>query len=350
VNRVWTRQRERGSTLLLRFMIWLSFTFGWRAGRLLLYPITAYFLIFSRRPLAASRRFLAAALGRAPTFGDCFRHYFAFSSTLLDRPFLLTGRLTGYDIRVCGLEALQEQIARGRGCLLLGSHLGSFEVLRALADRHCPVPIKALMYEENAARANAVFNSLNPGRPAAVIPIGPPESMLRVKECLDGGELVGILGDRIVRGGKVVETEFLGRPAPFPVGPMILASALKAPVLLFYGLYLGARRYEIHFEFFADAIALRRDARDADLQEWVRRYAARLEHHARAYPYNWFNFYDFWSDHEHSRTPRGRRARPLGPARDAAGGRRGAGRGGRDPDRRAHEHVGGEEGEPRHIS
>jgi hypothetical protein len=26
----------------------------------------------------------------------------------------------------------------------------------------------------------------------------------------------------------------------------------------------------------------------------IRRYAARLEHHARQAPYNWFNFYDFW--------------------------------------------------------
>jgi predicted LPLAT superfamily acyltransferase len=343
----WTRQRERGSKRLLRFMVWLSFTFGWRAGRILLYPITLYFLLFSRRPRAASRRFLAVALGRPPRFADLFRHYFAFSATLHDRPFMLTGRTEGYEIRVFGQAELEAEVARRRGCLLLGAHLGSFEVLRAHADRFCPVPVKALMYEENAARANEVFNSLNPDRPANVIPLGPPDSMLRVKECIEAGELVGILGDRIAQGDKVVEAEFFGRPARFPAGPMILASILGAPVILFHGLYVGGRRYEIHFERFADAITLRRASRAADLAEWVRRYAARLEHYARAYPYNWFNFYDFWADHEPP-PPRRRGAPPPRAARRAAGERAGHRR--RDPHRHAHEHAGGAEGEPRRVS
>jgi predicted LPLAT superfamily acyltransferase len=163
--------------------------------------------------------------------------------------------------------------------------------------------------------------------------------MLRVKECIEAGELVGILGDRIARGDKVVEADFFGRPACFPAGPIILASILGAPVILFHGLYVGGRRYEIHFERFADAITLRRAAREADLAEWVRRYAARLEHHARAYPYNWFNFYDFWADQEPP---------PPRAARHAAGER--TGRRCRDPHRRAHEPAGGAEGEPRRVS
>ena len=56
----------------------------------------------------------------------------------------------------------------------------------------------------------------------------------------------------------------------------------------------------------------------------IRRYAARLEHHARAAPYNWFNFYDFWGGHEASDTDRAasRMARDAVPADDAAVQRR----------------------------
>jgi predicted LPLAT superfamily acyltransferase len=71
---------------------------------------------------------------------------------------------------------------------------------------------------------------------------------------------------------------------------------LKAPVLLFFGLYLGGNRYALHFELFADEIAIRRDHRDEDVQLWTQRYADRLEHYARLTPYNWFNFYDFWGE------------------------------------------------------
>jgi predicted LPLAT superfamily acyltransferase len=80
----------------------------------------------------------------------------------------------------------------------------------------------------------------------------------------------------------------------FPAGPILLANALKIPVVLFFGLYKGGNRYEEHFELFADEIHLSRASRPAELQAWVTQYAARLEHYCRLAPYNWFNFFDFW--------------------------------------------------------
>jgi predicted LPLAT superfamily acyltransferase len=62
------------------------------------------------------------------------------------------------------------------------------------------------------------------------------------------------------------------------------------------GLYRGGNRYELHFERLVDEPRVERSARDAQIREWVARYAARLEHYCREAPYNWFNFYDFWAD------------------------------------------------------
>jgi predicted LPLAT superfamily acyltransferase len=300
----WVHEPERGSQLLTRFMAGLTLRLGWHVGNVLLYPITAYFFLSSPAARAASRRFLTAALGRRPGWGDLFRHQLTFAATILDRPFLLTGRLSGYDIRVEGLEHVKDRVAAGQGCLLLGAHLGSFEVLRALAELGCPVPVRALMYEENAARVNAVLDRLNPGRAAGVIPIGTPTALLRVKEALAAGELVGLLGDRVTFGEKVVSVDFLGRSARLPVGPMVLAAVLGAPMILFSGVHRGGRRYEVRFEPFAERVELGRgaDRRQADLAAWVQRYARHLEAAARAHPYNWFNFYDFWDDQDGAST------------------------------------------------
>ena len=81
---------------------------------------------------------------------------------------------------------------------------------------------------------------------------------------------------------------------------LALAAALHAPVLLCFGLYRGGNRYDLHFEPFADLATAPppRAARAQWLQQQVHAYAARLEHHARRMPFNWFNFYDFWSGHE----------------------------------------------------
>ena len=85
---------------------------------------------------------------------------------------------------------------QGQGCLLLGAHLGSFEVVRASGLQGRDVEIKLLMYEDNAPLISETLTSLDPLMANAIIPIGKPDTMLRVKDCLDQGGLVGILGDQ----------------------------------------------------------------------------------------------------------------------------------------------------------
>lgn len=300
----WTRQKERGSLAALRLMARLVFALGWRVGYALLYPITAYFVLTAPR---AQRRavlaYLARALGRAPGGLDLFRLYFVFACTMLDRVFLLAGRSAGYAVEVVGLEKLDARLRAGQGVILLGAHLGSFEVLRVLAGRDCPVEIRPMMYEENARQADALFNALDPARAGSVIALGRPDTMLRARECLERGGIVGLLGDRAPRGERMLRVPFLGAEAPFPAGPHLLAHVLGAPVVLFFGLWRGPRRYELRFEPFAERIALDRADRAAMLAEWAARYAARLEALCRAHPYNWFNFYDFWGEFEAAPPP-----------------------------------------------
>jgi predicted LPLAT superfamily acyltransferase len=104
---------------------------------------------------------------------------------------------------------------------------------------------------------------------------------------------------------QLVWVPFLGQPAPFPAGPFLAAAALQTPVILFCCLYGGGNRYELHFERLAERMTITR-RQPAELEAWVRRYAARLEHYCRLSPYNWFNFYDFWGDQsDHRGTPPG---------------------------------------------
>ena len=293
----WTAAPERGSDGALRLMVWILRRLGWRAGHLLLYPIAGYFLVTSPRQRGAARRYLARVLGRPPRLRDLFRLYFAFSSTIMDKVLLVSGQTAGYEIRVEGLEDLQAAMAGGRGCLLLGSHLGSFEAMRAVANAGCPVEVAVMMLQEHAARMKALLDAIGgERRAAAVIPLGRPDSMLRVRECLERGGLVGLLADRALRGERMVRVPFLGAPAPLPVGPHLLAAMLGAPVLLAFGIWRGPRRYEVRFEPFAEAMAPPREGREAAIAARVARYAARLEALCRAHPYNWFNFHDFWEE------------------------------------------------------
>src|SRR5690606_21625675 len=139
---------------------------------------------------------------------------------------------------------------------------------------------------------------LNPEIAANVIDAGQPGPalMLQIHDAIAAGEMVALLVDRVQPGEPGLPVPFFGRPAPFPLAPWQLATVLGAPVVLAFGLYRGGNRYDLVFESFSEGEQVPRPRRKARIAALIAGYAARLEHHARSAPYNWFNFYDYWPD------------------------------------------------------
>jgi hypothetical protein len=290
----WLRQQERSNLAILKLMVWISLTFGRRIGRIVLYGIAGYFVLFAPRARRASRAYLSRALNRWAEWTDGFRHVFSFASTIHDRIYLLNDRFDLFDIEVIGAETLNAALARQPGALLIGAHLGSFEVLRAVGRGRAGLQVAMLMVEENARKLNATLEAINPAASQDIIPLGRMDSMLQARDKLDEGFLVGMLADRGLGDDPAVACDFLGEPAPFPLGPWRLAAMLRRPVFFMTGLYLGGNRYQIHFEPLADFSQTPREERDAAIRAAMQRYADRLTHFCRLAPYNWFNFFDFW--------------------------------------------------------
>jgi predicted LPLAT superfamily acyltransferase len=287
----WVDRPERSNLLALRLIVWVAMVLGRPVARLFLYPICLYFLAFSGLARSASRKYLDRALGRPAGLADSFRHYHSFASTILDRVFLLNGRFSTLEISVHGAEIIERMVAEGKGCVLLGAHLGSFEVIRAAGRLRCP-QVSMVMYEDNARKMGAVLDAVNPDLRMEVIPLGRVDSILKVEAALEQGAAVGMLADRTLPGGSTMSCPFFGEDARFPTGPIRVARMLKRPIALMFGLYRGGNRYEIHIEPVADAAP--GAGRDPEIESLIRQYAARLEHYCRVAPYNWFNFYDFW--------------------------------------------------------
>jgi predicted LPLAT superfamily acyltransferase len=290
----WMHQQERSNQAILKLMVWISLTFGRRLGRVVLYGIAVYFLFFAPTARKASREYLGRALGRWAEWSDGFRHVLSFASTIHDRIYLLNDRFDLFDIEVIGADALLASLARQPGALLIGAHLGSFEVLRAVGRGRAGLKVAMLMYEENARKINAALEAINPKATEDIIALGRMESMLEARDKLDHGYLVGMLADRGLDSDVTVDCDFLGKMAPFPVGPFRMGAMLQRPVFFMTGLYLGGNRYRIHFERLADFSGTPRSEREAAMRAAQQRYVERLNHYCRLAPYNWFNFYDFW--------------------------------------------------------
>ncbi|MGK2925371.1 MAG: acyltransferase [Lysobacterales bacterium] len=284
---------------MLRFMTWLSLRLGRTAARGVLRGIAAYFLLFAPATRRASRQYLQRVFGRPAHWRELYRHIFTFSATIHDRVFLLNRRFDLFDIEVQGEETLRNLIAGGNGVFLIGAHLGSFEVIRALGMKNANLSIAMVMHEENARKINALLAAVNPEAAQHIIGLGHVDSMLKVRERLDEGWVVGMLADRTPGNDAPGKDNFypvqiLGANANLPIGPFRMAAFLRRPVVFMTGLYLGGNRYAIHFDPLADFSATPADQCASAVAEAITRYAALLDHYCREAPYNWFNFFDFW--------------------------------------------------------
>jgi predicted LPLAT superfamily acyltransferase len=290
----WIRHRERGSIALLRIMAFVSRHLGRTLSRIPLYGIAIYFFLFAPTARRHSRRYLRLALGRPPSAGDRFRQILSFATTIHDRVYLINGQFELFHITIEGESLMRAQSNSGRGALLMGAHMGSFEVMHSLGRRQRGLQVAMAMYEENARKISATLAAINPRMVADIIALGQIEAMLKIAERLDSGAFIGMLGDRTLGSEPVQAVTLLGERAYLPIGPMRAAAILRCPVFFMVGLYRGKNVYHVVFEQIADFAATPAGARQAAVTAGIDRYAAVLDKYCRSDPYNWFNFHDFW--------------------------------------------------------
>jgi len=287
-------------------MAWLYRRFGRSVSMPLMTPIAAYFLLRDGKSRRASLQYLrrlhawpegGRAFEREPGLPESLHHLREFAISIFDRLCVWTGEADRIEIRDDGSEHLFRLAQERRGAILLGAHLGSFDMLRVLSERQ-KLEVNVVMFTRHVAQLTSFFERLHPGGRLRVIQLDPGSihSIFEVKACIDRGEFVGILGDRIRPGehDRVATASFLGRPARFSLGPFLLAGLLGCPVLLTLCLRTGDARYETVVKPLTQGELVPRAEREKRARELLEAYARSLEEACCRAPRQWFNFYDFW--------------------------------------------------------
>lgn len=292
----WTAQKERSNPFTLKLICYIALNISRGFARLLLWPITLYFFVGSPSSRFASRQYLRRIPGHRGNAWEIIRHIHHFSAIILDRVYFLTDQFHRFTIEIYDEEHLDEAISHGKGAILLGSHIGSFEVLRCLALRRKQLPLKILMHHDHNAMITRILDELNPEVAASVINLAEPTALFEMKEALEQGYLIGMLGDRVLENEKKVSCIFLGEEVNFPAGPFKLAEMLGVPVIGVFGIYTGSNQYEIHHSLLYDGQKVATDQREAVVEKLTQEYVDSIEDMLQRFPYNWFNFYDYWGD------------------------------------------------------
>ncbi|HEV7716891.1 MAG TPA: hypothetical protein VGO53_14935 [Steroidobacteraceae bacterium] len=297
----WARTRERGAFFLMWMML-IGLRLLARPVMLPIVHLTAlYFFLFGRRERNASLDYLrriAVVLpesGLRPTWRVAYRHFRAFGTAILDKLDTWAGRLKLNDVVFEEQGEMRKRAIGPRGVMVMGSHLGNLEVLRALGTLGNRVKLNVLVHTEHADYFNRILK-LAGATDVELVHVTrlDPTTAFALRERLDRGEWVVITGDRVpVHGGRTVDVHFLGGTAELPIGPYVMAALLECPVHLLFCLRQGKRNH-VYFEPFVERITWQRSKRDAVIAGHAQRYANRLEHYLRLAPLQWFNFYPFW--------------------------------------------------------
>lgn len=309
----WSRIAERGSLLGIRLTVWSYRVLGRGFCRALVYAIVTYFFITDTAGRRASRAYLNRvwrhpkgrdALGHRPGLRDDFAHYQAFGDSISDRIAMWSGRTGDFEFEVHGAELVDRLAEEGRGALVLGAHIGSFDALRLLAER-VKTPVNILVFTEHAQHINRVFQELSPDAGARVISADANSirTVFEVRACLARGEVVAVLADRVEAAGRYRRSsaQLLGGPVELPEAPFLLALLTGCPVFLMVALRVDSGSYEVFTEKLSEPVKVPRSERDKHVSELLTAYAGRVEHYCLKTPLQWFNFFDYWGDAESPR-------------------------------------------------
>ena len=299
----WSELKEKGGMLPLTLVLCLYRLGGRWLCRLCLYLIIFWYWLFSQTARQASLNYLQyvhafarqqSPFAQAPSMSHTYAHLMAFGECILDKIEGWLGHIPAQQLRLHGHEHLRQYYQKG--AIIVVSHFGNIELLRAIKS-DTPQKINVLVYQKHATQFNQFLKKLNPKADVHLISVDELgiETALLLQDKLDQGEWVIVAADRVpVESQRVQQVEFLGEHAAWPQGAWILASLLKVPVLAIF-CYRYQRHFDLHIHPLAEKVEFPRATRMQAMQHLTRRYVALLEQHCVRAPYQWFNFYQFWS-------------------------------------------------------
>jgi predicted LPLAT superfamily acyltransferase len=289
--------KTRGGVLGHRIFVFILKSSGLPLAYFFLRFVALYFFLSAKSTPGVYNYFRRVhRYGRFRSAFSTYHNYHVFGKTLLDKLALLSGVKTNFTVNHEGGEYLEQMAAMGKGGILISGHIGNWEVAGQLLNR-LNTRFNILMYENDHENMSRYMKEVQQEKKFKIIAIrdGDMAHLVELHEAFSNNELVVMHGDRFREGNKTLEAEFFGRKARFPAGPFIMAAKFGVPLIIVF----AVKETNKHYHFFAvPPIEVKRTRGEAELeqivQELLTRYVREFEKVVRAYPLQWFNYYDFW--------------------------------------------------------
>ena len=306
-SRHWTHQKEQGKDWMRAITLFSIRKMPGMLVRIFAIPIGFFFWLASGSQRKAIKTYLKKVRpDRKPYTLPLF---LAFSITIIEKLESWAGKIQFGKIHFQqdDITAIWKELEEGKGALLICSHLGNMEMLRAIADYgeigvSRKVPVISIVDFAVTAEFNHMIEETNGSSMHNIISaddIG-PDTMMMLQEHVAKGGIVVIAGDRSSADtpDRNYDIDFLGSPAQFPQGPFIIASLLECPTYFVFAarqkpLSVSAE-YNMHIHKTSVNFSGSRSEKKHQIQQMAEEFVRYLEKYCNKYPLQWYNFYEYW--------------------------------------------------------
>ncbi|MBI4745752.1 MAG: hypothetical protein HY786_04230 [Deltaproteobacteria bacterium] len=195
-------------------------------------------------------------------------------------------------VSVEGFENYLKAKSEGKGVLMLGAHLGNWELLGATLLLKMGEVASVVYMKTKNPYVDRFIDSIRKSYGIKTIPHH--NAMKPVLTALRRGEAVGILLDQHGGHKEAIKIDFIGRPAATSMGLALMALRTGAPVVPMFMVRDGDDRFRfiyekpIHLEKSGD---LEKDIKDGTII-----FNKVIEDYVRRYPEQWFWVHRRWKE------------------------------------------------------
>jgi predicted LPLAT superfamily acyltransferase len=284
--------KSKGTPLGYRIFIIIIQKLGVRSAYILLYFVAFYFLLFSTKGTKAAFLYFNKRLGysKLKSYAKVYKNNFSFGQTIIDKYAIQLGQRDQFTYDFDGEEILFDLLKEKKGGILISAHVGNFEIAEYFFSEIDAFSQICLLTTDNEHQAiKRQLEKISAKSSIQFIIVKDDLShIFEINNALNDNKLICFTGDRYLEGTKTLTENLLGKDAKFPSGPFLLGSRLKVPVVFVYVMKESATHYHLY--------ARKASFKNRDAQDLLKKYVQSIETILKKYPYQWFNFFDFWKD------------------------------------------------------
>lgn len=284
--------KSRGLVIGYKIFIFFIQKLGIRSAYFLLYFVSFYFLLFSIQGTKSSLYYFHKRLGfsKFRSFLKVYKNNYVFGQTIIDKVVISYGLGNKFTYNHDGGNVIKQLLKDKKGGILISAHVGNFEIAEYFFSEMDEFSQINLVTTDNEHQEIKEYLETISGKSNIkfIIVNEDMSHIFEINNALSNNELICFTGDRYFEGTKILSEQLLGKEAKFPAGPFLLGSRLKVPVIFVYVMKETAKHYHLY--------ANEAKFKNRDAQDLLKKYTESIEWILKKYPYQWFNYFDFWND------------------------------------------------------